>query len=83
MKLNNLQVGDTVVYSFKKVVYTGKIVKHNKNITTELINNENIFSYEVNKYYVVLDKLNMTSIIDDSNQEIVLIEVKRKERLLI
>ena len=67
------KLGDKISYSFKKVIFSGKIVKHIKIITTEFYE-EKIQSKINNKLYILLDRLNLTSIIDDNNEEITIIK---------
>lgn len=83
MKIKTLQVGDTITYSFKTVTYTGVCLKHTKKITTELINNEHTVSYESNKYYIMLNIPKLIITIEDSDTEVIVIDIKRRERLLI
>lgn len=83
MNIKTLQVGDTITYSFKKVTYTGVCLKHTKKITTELINNEHILSYESNKYFIMLNTPKIIITIESNDPEVSVIDIKRRERLLI
>lgn len=83
MTISNLHIGDEITYSYKEKVYTGKICKHIKNIISELINDKNILTYEVNKYYLILKNNNCIINFDDSNKNIIILDIKRKESLLI
>lgn len=83
MTISNLHIGDEITYSYKNKVYTGKICKHIKNIISELINDKNVLIYELHKYYVILNHSNCIINFDDSNKNIIILDVKRKESLLI
>jgi len=82
MKLNSLQVGDKVKYTYKNDMYTGIVVKHYKTICSELVNEKNTFSYELNKYHILLEN-NTIITFEDTNKDVVILDVKRKESLLI
>ena len=70
------ELGYNITYSFKKVIFSGKIVKHIQIITKEFYE-EKIHSKIENKFYILLDKLHLISIIEDNNEEITILKVNK------
>lgn len=83
MKLNNLQLGDEIKYTYKNETYVGKIVKHNKTVCSDLVNDKNIIIHESNKYHIMLYNTNSIISFDDNNKDMSIIDIKRKEAFLI
>lgn len=80
--MSRIGIGDDIIFKYQDRIFKGKICQHRKTIVSELVDNS-IFSYETNKYHVMIDDgTNSIITFDTENSNINILEIRKKERNL-